>query len=169
VTSLAALAAVLVAMLVELRISSGNERKLRARGAVEPPDPAYRSMRWVYPGTFFVMAVESLATSRLDMRFLAGGVVVLSLAKVLKLWAIRSLGDRWTYRVFVVPGAPLVTRGPYRWIRHPNYVAVIGELAGFAILVAARWTGPVSLLVFGTLLRQRIRSEEQALGLGRSS
>jgi len=69
--------------------------------------------------------------------------------------------------VFVVPGAPLVRSGPYRWMRHPNYIGVIGELVGFALLVEARVTGPVAVLVFSELLRRRIRAEEQALGLSR--
>jgi methyltransferase len=142
---------------------------MRAQGAVEPPDPAYDSMRWVYPGTFVAMTVESLLMARIDVRLLFTGAIVLVAAKILKAWAIHSLGDRWTYRVFVLRDMPLVTRGPYRWFRHPNYVAVVGELLGFAILAGARWTGPASVLVFGALLRQRIRSEEQALGLSRSS
>jgi len=169
VTALTALALVLLAMLVELQISRRNERTLRAQGAAEPPDPAYGSMRWVYPGTFVAMTVESLLMARFDVRLLLAGAIVLLAAKVLKAWAIHSLGDRWTYRVFVLRGTPLVTRGPYRWLRHPNYVAVVGELVGFALLVAARLTGPASVLVFGGLLRRRIRSEEQALGLSRSS
>jgi methyltransferase len=167
VTPLIALALVLLAMLVELRISRRNEQTLRARGAVEPSDPAYGSMRWVYPCTFGIMTVESLVAGHFNLRRAIAGTVLLTAAKIFKAWAIHSLGNRWTYRVFVLPQASLVTRGPYRWIRHPNYVAVVGELVGFAVLVAARWTGPASVLVFGTLLRQRIRSEEQALGLSR--
>ncbi len=93
--------------------------------------------------------------------------MILAAGKLMKAWAIRSLGDRWTYRVFVVPGAPAGAVGPYRWMRHPNYVGVIGELVGFALLVEARVTGPVAVLVFGELLRRRIRAEEQALGLSR--
>ena len=61
---------------------------------------------------------------------LVSGLVVFVVAKALKLWAIRSLGERWTFRVFVLPGSRLVTDGPYRWVRHPNYIAVVGELVG---------------------------------------
>jgi len=167
VISLIALALMLLAMLLELGVSRTHERGLRAQGAVAPPDPVYRSMRWVYPGTFLAMTLESLAAGRFDIRLAVAGAVLLIAAKIFKAWAIHSLGNRWTYRVFVLPHAPLVTRGPYRWIRHPNYMAVVGELVGFAILVGARWTGPASVLLFGSLLRQRIRSEEQALGLSR--
>jgi methyltransferase len=162
-----ALAVVLLLMLVELSISRRNERLLRGVGAIEPPDPVYTVMRIVYPGLFVLMAVEGGLPSAFDSRVAGAGVIVLVAGKLLKAWAIRTLGDRWTYRVLVLPGAQLVTGGPYRWMRHPNYVGVIAELVGFALLVGARWTGPVAVLIFGELLRRRIRAEEQALGLSR--
>ena len=163
-----ALAVVLLLMLVELRISRGNERTLLELGATQPPDPVYKAMRIVYPGTFVVMAIEGAFMATSGGLFAVAGVIVLVTGKLLKAWAIRSLGDRWTYRVFVLPDAPLVAAGPYRWMRHPNYVGVIGELVGFALLVGARFTGPLSVLVFGELLRRRIRAEERALGLSGS-
>jgi methyltransferase len=67
--------------------------------------------------------------------------------------------------VLVLPGAALVSTGPYAWIRHPNYVAVFGEIAGFALIVGARLSGVISLLAFGILVRKRIAVEEAALGL----
>jgi methyltransferase len=165
VIALVALVGVLLVMLVELRISQANERVLRQLGATQPPDPVYQAMRVVYPGTFVVMAIEGGLTGSFDNRVAVAGLVVLVAGKLLKGWAIRSLGARWTYRVLVLPGAPLVSGGPYRWFRHPNYVGVLGELVGFALLVGARFTGPLAVLVFGELLRRRIRAEEQALGL----
>jgi methyltransferase len=91
------------------------------------------------------------------------GAVTLVAAKLLKFWAIASLGDRWTFRVLIVP-EPLVATGPYAFVRHPNYIAVIGELLGFALLVGAPVAGAVSLVGFGALLRRRIAVEERALG-----
>lgn len=166
--AVAALAVVLVVMLVELRISQGNERELLGHGAVEPPDPVYKTMRLVYPGTFVIMAAEGALTGPVGSGFLTAGVAILAAGKLLKAWAIHTLGERWTYRVFVLPGAPLVRSGPYRWMRHPNYIGVLGELVGFALLVGARVSGPLAVLVFAELLRRRIRAEEQALGLSRS-
>ena len=163
--ALVALVVVLIMMLVELRISQGNERMLLGHGARQSPDPVYKTMRIVYPGTFVVMAAEGALAGPFGSGLIVAGVIVLVAGKLLKAWAIRSLGDRWTYRVFVVPGAPLVKSGPYRWMRHPNYIGVVGELVGFALLVGARFTGPVAVLVFGELLRRRIRAEEHPLGL----
>jgi methyltransferase len=166
-TVLAALGITLALMLVELRISRGNERLLVARGALAPADPVYPAMRWAYPGLFVAMAIEGVISAPHDRALVIAGIVVFAAAKALKAWAIASLGTRWTYRVFVVPGERLVRSGPYRWFRHPNYLGVIAELLGFALLAGARWSGPVAVLCFGELLRRRIRAEEQALGLSR--
>jgi methyltransferase len=84
-------------------------------------------------------------------------------AQVLRYWAIRTLGPRWNVRVIVVPGAPVVTGGPYRFLRHPNYVAVVVE--GFAIpLIHGAWgTALVFSAANALLLVVRIRCEERAL------
>jgi methyltransferase len=152
-------------MLIELRISKRNERILRLRGARTPPDPSYGMMRWAYPGTFIAMAIEGAVLGLPPAGVILAGAGLMLLAKSLKAWAIVALGYRWTYRVFVLPGAPLVVRGPYAFIRHPNYVAVLLELVSMALLAGARVTGPMSVVFFGYLLRQRIAAEERALGL----
>jgi methyltransferase len=159
------LAVVLALMLVELRISLANERHLRRLGAVEAPDEVYQTMRWAYPGSFVAMSVEGLFTGAEAGPVAAWGLAVFVVAKGLKAWAIGSLGRRWTYRVFVLPDAPLVTHGPYAFMRHPNYVAVVGELVGMALMTGARIMGPVTTIAFATLLRRRIRAEELALGI----
>ena len=166
-TALIALVVALALMLVELQISRSNERGLRARGACAPPDAVYPAMRLAYPGLFVIMAVEGLISAPASGPVLLAGAAIFGAGKLLKAWAIASLGWRWTYRILVVPGEPLVSAGPYRWLRHANYLAVVAELLGFAIGVGARWTGAIAILVFGELLRRRIRAEEEALGLNR--
>ncbi len=98
------------------------------------------------------------------MAVLFAGLVVFGVAKALKAWAISSLGWRWTFRVLVPPGDPLVVRGPYRLLRHPNYVAVCGEIIGVALTVSAPITGAAALIGFGWLLLRRIAVEDRALG-----
>ena len=161
----AALSAVLVIMLAELTRSRRHERELRRLGAVEADRDVYRAMAFVYPLMFVVMAGEGALFGPAADWVLIGGVTIFVAAKLLKLWAIRALGLRWSYRVLVLPGTPLVTTGPYAYLRHPNYVAVFGEIAGFAMMVGAVWTGIGSLLLFGLLVRRRIAIEENALGL----
>jgi len=90
-------------------------------------------------------------------------------AKLLKLWAIATLGLRWSYRVLVLPGAPLIAAGPYAHLRHPNYLAVFGEITGFAMMMGAFWTGIGSILLFGVLVRRRIAIEENALEMALGS
>jgi len=162
--ALASLAAVVVMMLAELKRSRANERLLRQRGASEPQGDPYRALSLVYPGMFVLMAAEgALAGPSPDVLLIAGFVIFVA-AKILKLWAITALGPRWSYRVLVLPGLPLVSTGPYAYLRHPNYVAVFGEIAGFALMVGARLLGVVSLIVFALLVRRRIAVEEKALG-----
>jgi len=154
-------------MLLELRISRAHDRALLRQGAVEAPDPVYSTMRWAYPGSFVAMAIEGAVLAIPPGLLTFSGGVVFVAAKALKVWAITALGTRWTYRVLVLPQAPLVTSGPYRFMRHPNYVGVAGELVGMALLVQAPFTGVLSVVGFAWLLRLRILAEEEALGLHR--
>jgi methyltransferase len=93
------------------------------------------------------------------------GVVLMVFGKALKFWAINSLGRRWTYKVLVMPAVPPVTTGPYRWMRHPNYVAVVGELVAMALMTHARVMGPLGTVFFGWLLWRRVTAEERAMEL----
>jgi methyltransferase len=159
----AALAVVLSLMLVELWVSTRHERLLRARGAVESPDPVYATMRWAYPAVFVAMAAEGFLSEPVPTHVVLAGVAIFIIGKLLKAWAITTLGERWTYKVLVLPGVPLVTGGPYQFVRHPNYVGVIGELIGMALITGARVTGPFGVVFFSWLLVRRIRAEERAL------
>ena len=161
---LAALAVVVALMLVELGISTRNERLLISRGAIAPHDPVYKTMRWAYPAVFAAMAVEGVLSAPAPPALVLAGVLVFTAAKLFKFWAIATLGERWTYKVLVLPGVPLVTSGPYRFIRHPNYVGVVGELVGMALMAEARFAGPAGVLFFSWLLSRRIQAEDQALG-----
>jgi methyltransferase len=120
-------------------------------------------MRWAYPGAFVAMGIEGGWWGADPGVLTTAGLAVFVAAKALKFWAIASLGRRWSYGVMVLPGQPLVESGPYRWLRHPNYVAVVGELIGMALLVGARVTGPVATMFFGSLLWRRIAAEERAI------
>jgi methyltransferase len=109
------------------------------------------------------MAIEGAITGSELGPMTFAGVSLMFAAKALKFWAIASLGIRWSYKVLVVPGLPLVSAGPYRWFRHPNYIAVVGELIAMALMTRARVTGPLGTLFFGWLLVRRIAAEERAL------
>jgi methyltransferase len=165
--SLSVIGAVALMMLAELQLSRANERRLRWAGAVEPPGDPYGLMRVAYPLAFALMGVEGALHGSLWRHRVLWGLALFGVAKALKFWAIWALGARWSFRVLVVPGAPLVTRGPYRWLRHPNYLGVMGELAGVALALSATVTGVVALAAFVWILRERIKVEERALGMSR--
>lgn len=159
--------AVFAAMLAEAAISRRHDARLRAQGAVEPPGDVYAAMQVAYPGVFLLMLAEGFWRGAIVDVLSVAGVGVFVLAKALKYWAMASLGERWTFRVLVPPGSARTRRGPYRWLSHPNYVAVGGEIAGCALASHAFVTGPIAFALFGTLMLQRIKVEEAALGEGR--
>ncbi len=157
-------ASVFLIMLVEQELALRNEAVLRARGAIEPTGDVYPIMRWAYPGCFLAMAIEGAFLGPGSRTAILGGLVVFGLAKAVKVWAISSLGVLWSFRVLVLPGHPMIASGPYRFVSHPNYGAVLAELASFALIVWAPVTGALGLAGFSWLLVQRMRVEEQALG-----
>jgi methyltransferase len=151
-------------MIVEARRAARHERLQRARGGVEPSGDVYAIMQVAYPGVFLAMLVEGMWRGSTGGPWLALGLALFAAAKALKWWAIVSLGQAWTFRVIVVPGSQAVASGPYRYLRHPNYVAVVGEIVGVAVMADARVTGPLAMLGFGSLLVRRIAVENRALG-----
>lgn len=156
-------AAAFVPMILEAMLSRANERALLALGAREPAGDVYAIMQLAYPGCFLGMAAEAWWRGSTLAALPVAGVGLFVAAKALKYWAIATLGQRWTFRVLVPPNGPRIRRGPYRFLRHPNYVGVVGEIAGFAMMAAAPVAGAASLLVFGALMLRRVRVEEAAL------
>jgi methyltransferase len=154
---------VFVPMLIETARASRNERAQRARGGLEPPGDVYPIMRIVYPGSFVAMLAERAARDPVSGAAVVTGLMIFAAAKWLKWSAIVALGRSWTFRVVVVPADRLVASGPYRYLRHPNYVGVIGEIAGAAIMTGAIVAGPIAVLVFAWLLVRRIAVEERML------
>jgi len=155
--------AIFIPMLVEAARAGRNERAQQRRGGVEPPGDVYRIMRVAYPAAFLAMIAEGALRGWPTPETMAVGAGVFVAAKLLKWWAILALGPSWTFRVVVVPGMRLVTSGPYRFMRHPNYVAVACEFLGVAMMTGAVVAGPVSVLVFGVLMRRRVAVERRAL------
>ncbi len=148
----------------ELRISRRNAALAFARGGIEVGRDHLGWMRALHTTFFIACALEVLLLHRaFDARLGLPMLALAGTAQALRYWSIATLGSRWNVRVIVVPGAPVVTTGPYRWLRHPNYAAVIAE--GIAIpLVHGAWLTALGFtLANAWLLRTRIHVEEQAL------
>ncbi len=150
-------------MIVEAIRAARNERAQFARGGIEPPGDVYRIMRIAYPAVFAVMLIEGAFRGVAADAWLIIGSVVFVAGKALKWWAIATLGSAWTFRVVVVPGARLISSGPYRFLRHPNYVGVCLELVGAAAMTHASVSGPFAVVLFGSLVLMRISVENRAL------
>ena len=157
-------AALLVAQrLVELRISARHAALLLARGAVEHGREHYPLLVLVHTLLPLGMIAEAMFLGARPFPTWPLWALLFALAQVLRYAAIRALGTYWNVRVLVVPGAELVRGGPYRWFRHPNYVAVVIELFAAPMLFGAWRTALVVSALNAVALTLRIRCEEQAL------
>lgn len=159
------LAALVVERFVELAITRRNLRRLFARGAVELGRGHFPAMVAIHALFPVSCAVEVIALDRpfpgaIGWAALAGVV----LAQALRYWAVATLGERWSTRIVLVPGEAPVTGGPYRFVRHPNYVAVALELPCVALVHGAWVTAAVFTAANAVVLAVRIRAEERALG-----
>jgi len=150
--------------LVELRIAARNRARLLARGGVEVAPGHYPWMVLLHTAFLIACPLEVWLLNRPFLPGLAAPMLVLViLATALRYWVIRTLDGRWTTRIVVLPGVPPVLGGPYRWVRHPNYLAVCTEIAALP-LVHTAWLSAVTFsLLNALLLRVRIRAEERAL------
>lgn len=156
---------VVLARLAELVVARRHLQWALARGGVEHGAGHYPVMVALHTAFLVASLVEVPLADRPFLPWLGWpALAVLVAAHVLRWWCITSLGRRWTTRVVVLPGAPLVTRGPYRWLRHPNYVAVAMEIAALPLVHTAWVTAAVfTVLNAALLLGVRIPAEERAL------
>ena len=149
----------------ELGVSTRHLRALKVRGAIEVGTSHYPWMVALHAAFLVSCVVEVWLLHRPWRPVLAGlAVLILGAALALRWWTLATLGERWTTRVLVVPGEELVSSGPYRWLRHPNYLVVVMEIAAIPMIHCAWLTAVVFTIANLVLLRQRIRVEEGALG-----
>ena len=158
ILSVLLLALVTAQRLGELVLASRNTRRLEARGAYEAASghyPLIVALHGAWIAGLWWLAWDRPANSWLAVLFLA-----LQGARV---WVLLSLGERWTTRIIVLPGAPLVGRGPYRFFRHPNYAVVCAEIALLPLVFGLWWYALVFSLLNAAVLWVRIRAENAAL------
>jgi methyltransferase len=148
----------------ELALSARHERSLRALGAREYSRghfPLLVLVHVLFPACLLLEVFQLGARPSPAWPF---WLAVIAAAQVLRYAAIRALGERWHVRIWVVPGLPLVRRGPYRFLRHPNYLVVVVELLAMPLLFGA-WRTALGISALNLVaLAIRIRAEERALG-----
>lgn len=147
----------------ELALARRNEKILRSQGAIEFDKDGYRVIAAMHVIFFISLIYEKIFLHRTLNTYWTLFASLFVGAQILRYWAIRSLGVHWNTKVLVIPGEKWVTRGPYKYIRHPNYVAVITEIAAIPLIFSCYITAAVFSLVNLILLRRRIKIEESAL------
>jgi methyltransferase len=153
-----------VERLAELVVSRRNAAWSMAHGGREYGGGHYPAMVVLHTGLLVGAVAEVALADRPFLPWLGWPMLAVVLAsQCLRWWCISTLGHRWNTRVIVVPGLPLVASGPYAWLRHPNYVAVVAE--GLALpLVHSAWVAALVFTVLNAaLLRVRIHTEDNAL------
>ena len=150
--------------LAELRVSRRRQRGLAAQGVARAPEPHFRAMVILHTGLLLGAGGEATWSGRAPVPAISAAALLLVAAAIaLRLWVIATLGPHWN--VQIMDSAPLgvVTDGPFRWIRHPNYVAVFVELFALPLVHAAWTTAIVGTAVHVWVLSHRIRAEEAVL------
>jgi methyltransferase len=153
------LALVVLQRLAELALASANTRRLLARGGREIGRRHYPLFILLHGSWLVAIAL----TTPPDIRPLWPLIGVFVVLQALRVWVVATLGPYWTTRIITLDGAPIVRGGPFRFVRHPNYWVVIGEIA---VLPLAFWNWPVALIwsvLNALLLRHRIRTEMAGL------
>jgi methyltransferase len=148
----------------ELVHSARNERRLRARGGREHAAGHFPLIVLVHALLPVLLVTEVVGLGARPGPLWPLWLLVWLAAQALRYAAVHALGDRWSVRIWVVPGEPLVRRGPYRFLRHPNYVAVVLELIAAPLAFGAWRTALVVSALDLVALALRIRAEERALG-----
>ncbi len=156
------LALVTLQRLGELVVSRHNTRKLMARGAVELAPGHYPLIVAVHAAWLL-----SLWVFGHDHPVNAIALALYLVVQVFRFWVLWTLGSRWTTRIIVVPGEPLVSTGPYRYLSHPNYAVVAAEIAVLPLVLYLPWIAAIFTALNAAVLAIRIRAENRALAASR--
>jgi len=154
---------VILQRLVELVIARRNEKKSLAAGGIEYDKKGYSGIVIMHIMFFISLFAEYFYFEHTLNKFWVIFLILFIAAQVLRYWAIISLGSLWNTRIIIVPGSKLVQSGPYKHFRHPNYMAVITELAVIPLMFSCFFTAIIFSYVNLLLLKRRIAIEEKVL------
>ncbi|MFD1360523.1 isoprenylcysteine carboxyl methyltransferase family protein [Lentibacillus salinarum] len=157
------IAAVIAQRLVELSIAKSNEKWLKRMGGIEKGEKHYKWFIFLHCSFFISVIVETALKNDPSSSLNYVLLFIFLTAQVGRVWCMQSLGRFWNTKVIVLPGVALIKQGPYRYVKHPNYIIVAVELFTIPLLVGAQWTAVLFPLLHILLLRVRIPREEKAL------
>lgn len=150
--------------LAELQISARNQRRMAEKGVAKVGEPVFRWMVVLHIAVLISAALEVIFLHRPLIRPLAiASLAVLAFSILLRWWVIRTLASHWNVQVMASTSMGVVTSGPYRWVRHPNYLAVFLELLAIPLIYTAWITAIWGTLAHIAILRSRIHVEEEVL------
>lgn len=152
------LAFVTAERLLELWISRRNTQRLLQQGAQEHASGHYPVIVLLHAS--WLLGLWILAWDNAVSYFWVG---IFAALQALRLWVLATLGKRWTTRIIVLPQTPLVSSGPYRFLPHPNYLVVIGEIAVLPLVFGLPWFALIFSILNACVLAIRIRAENRAL------
>ncbi|MDV6378054.1 isoprenylcysteine carboxyl methyltransferase [Sporosarcina sp. GW1-11] len=154
---------VVIQRLVELTVAKRNEQWMRSQGAIEVGASHYKWMVFMHTAFFVSLLVEVTMFNRPLSPVWGLLLVTFLLMQLLRVWCLSSLGKFWNTKILILPGATVQKKGPYRWIRHPNYVIVTTELLVLPLLFSAYFTVALFFVLNLWMLSVRIPAEERAL------
>jgi methyltransferase len=158
------LLAVALLRLLELRISRAHQQQLVARGAAKVDEPRFRWMVLLHTSVLLGAALEVVLLKRPFIPPLGGAMLVIFLAaNAVRWWVIRTLGDHWNVQVVDSTKLGVITSGPFRFVRHPNYAAVFAEMLSLPLVHTAWITAIAGSIAHVAVLRQRLSTEERVL------
>jgi len=154
---------VILQRLVELVVAKRNEKWMRSQGAIEAGSGHYPIMVAMHIAFFISLLAEVILLDRSLSSMWIILLVIFLTAQVARIWCLTSLGNFWNTKIIILPGADVVQKGPYKWVRHPNYIIVTTELLVLPLIFGAYSTAIIFTLLNVWMLSVRIPAEEKAL------
>ncbi|MBO0588479.1 isoprenylcysteine carboxyl methyltransferase family protein [Sporosarcina sp. E16_8] len=154
---------VILQRLIELVVAKRNEKWMRSQGAFEAGAAHYPLMVAMHTAFFISLLAEVILLDRSLSSVWILFLVIFLVAQIARIWCLTSLGKFWNTKIIILPGADVVQKGPYKWVRHPNYVIVTTELLVLPLMFGAYLTAIIFTLLNVWMLSVRIPAEEKAL------
>ena len=159
------LSIIIIQRISELILSKKNEDYLRSRGAIEYDKEGYKYIVLMHNLFFISVITEFVFLERQLNEYWQVLLIIFICTQLLRYWAIFTLGKRWNTKILVLPNSEPIRSGVYKYLKHPNYIAVIIEIAVIPLFFSCYYTAVVFSIINLIVLKRRIRIEEEALNI----